>query len=461
MSKDHLSIVICGHVDSGKSTTTGHLLFKLGGIPKREMDKLQEEADILGKGSFAFAFYMDRCKEERERGVTIQYTTKKFETDSKYYTIIDAPGHRDFIKNMIRGASQADVGLLMVPANAGGFEIAIQKGNKKDNQIEGQTRQHARLLNLLGVDQIIVGINKMDDPSVNYSESRFNEIRDEMQKMLKQSGYAPAKIPVIPMSGYKGDNLIEQTDKMPWFKGWKANQSKDCPVEGMTLVDALDKFVKVPPRPIEKPLRMPVSGVLKIDGVGTVITGRIEQGEIRKDDVVGFVPRDISGCRVFSIEMHHSTHPLAGPGDNVGLNIKGLDKLKMPKEGDVLYIEKQNKLTPVKSFRAMVMVQEHPGQLKPADAQGKKGYTPLVHVRTTKAPCKMKTIHWKSGKKTANEKVESPPFLEAHETAEVTFEPQMPLYLETFESSKGLGRIAIMDSNSLVMLGKVLEVEYK
>jgi elongation factor 1-alpha len=461
-NKEHISICVTGHVDSGKSTTTGNLIFSLGGIEKREMDKLQAEADAQNKSSFAFAYYMDKCKEERERGVTIQYTTKNFFTDSKYYTIVDCPGHKDFVKNMIRGASQADVALLMLPAAAGGFEIAIQKGDRKKNIIEGQTRQHARLLSLLGVNQLIVGVNKMDDKSVDWSETRYNEIRDEMQKMLKECGFAPKKVPIIPISGYLGDNLIKETDKMPWWKGWTANQSKEKSVSGVTLLDALDKFAYVPKRNADGAFRMPISGVLKIPGIGYVITGRIEQGTIRKDDVVGVCPRGISGCRVFSIEMHNAPWPEAGPGDNVGLNIKGLEKYKltMPKEGDILYIEKQNKLKQVKSFRAYVMIQDHPGQLNAAK-DGKKGYTPLIHVRTAKSACKMMKIHWKKGKKTGGLEVEDAPFVEKNEEAEITFEPQMPMFLEPFSCCEGLGRVAAMDSNNLVMLGKVLEVEYK
>merc|ERR1711881_455593 len=187
--KKHLSVVICGHVDSGKSTTTGRLLFELGGIPEREMAKLREEAQALGKLSFAFAFYMDRCKEERARGVTIQCTTKEFFTEKWHYTVIDAPGHRDFIKNMISGAAQADVALLMVPAD-GNFTTAIQKGNHKQGLVRGQTRQHARLLNLLGVKQVIVGVNKMDsDPAGPYKIERYTEIRDEMKNMMIRVGW--------------------------------------------------------------------------------------------------------------------------------------------------------------------------------------------------------------------------------------------------------------------------------
>jgi elongation factor 1-alpha len=450
--KKHISMVVCGHVDAGKSTTTGHLIFKLGGISAREMEKLQTEADQQGKSSFAFAYYMDKDKAERERGVTINCTTKEFHTDSYHYTIVDAPGHRDYVKNMITGAGCADVALLLVPAEMGGFESAIAKGDHSSGEVQGQTRQHARLLGLLGIEKIIVGVNKMD--SCDWSEQRFNEIKEEMSKMLQQSGFKPKQVPFIPYSGYHGENMVDKTDKMPWYKGWSANLSKDEIVEGVTLYDALEKFARPPVRFPDRTVRIPINGIHKIKGVGDVITGRIEQGTINSGDTVRIAPRGISGLKVFSIEMHHKTWPNAKPGDNVGMNIKGLDKNNLPKVGDVISLEKEPLLEPVESFIAQIVVQEHPGQLKP-------GFAPLVHVRTAKSSCKMTKILWKMGKKTGNEKLENPPFLEMGESAEVEFTPKQPLYLESFDDCPGLGRVAVMDQNQLVMLGKVMSVKYK
>jgi len=450
--KKHISMVVCGHVDAGKSTTTGHLIFKLGGISAREMEKLQTEADQQGKSSFAFAYYMDKDKAERERGVTINCTTKEFHTDSYHYTIVDAPGHRDYVKNMITGAGCADVALLLVPAEMGGFESAIAKGDHSSGEVQGQTRQHARLLGLLGIEKIIVGVNKMD--SCDWSEQRFNEIKEEMSKMLQQSGFKPKQVPFIPYSGYHGENMVDKTDKMPWYKGWSANLSKDNVVEGVTLYDALEKFARPPVRFPDRTVRIPINGIHKIKGVGDVITGRIEQGTINSGDTVRIAPRGISGLKVFSIEMHHKTWPNAKPGDNVGMNIKGLDKNNLPKVGDVISLEKEPLLEPVESFIAQIVVQEHPGQLKP-------GFAPLVHVRTAKSSCKMTKILWKMGKKTGNEKLENPPFLEMGESAEVEFTPKQPLYLESFVDCPGLGRVAVMDQNQLVMLGKVMSVKYK
>jgi elongation factor 1-alpha len=449
--KQHISIVVCGHVDAGKSTTTGHLIFKLGGISEREMQKLQQEADNLGKSSFAFAYYMDKDKAERERGVTINCTTKEFFTDSYHYTIVDAPGHRDYVKNMITGAGCADVALLLVPAESGGFETAVAKGDHASGEVQGQTRQHARLLGLLGIEKLIVGVNKMD--SCDWSEQRFNEIKSEMTQMITSAGFKPKQVPFIPFSGFKGENLVDPTDKMPWYKGWSANISKDEVVQGVTLYDALEKLARPPKRNETGPLRVPINGIYKIKGAGDVITGRIEQGTLNAGDSVRITPRGIENLKVFSIEMHHKTWPNAKPGDNVGMNIKGLDKAKMPKVGDVITLQNDVKQA-VESFVAQVVVQEHPGQLKP-------GFSPCVHVRTAKSACKMNKIFWKQSKKTGNEKQDSPPYLERGESAEVEFIPQQLIYLEAFDSCQGLGRIAVMDSNSLVMLGKVISVKYK
>jgi len=456
--KKHLSIVICGHVDSGKSTTTGRLIFDLGGINEREMKKLQDEADRLGKSSFAFAFYMDRQKEERERGVTIACTTKEFYTDSYHYTIIDAPGHRDFIKNMITGASQADVGMLMVPAD-GNFTTSIAKGNHKQNEVQGQTRQHARLLNLLGVKQLIIGVNKMDTDTAHYSEERYNEIRDEMINMLGKVGWKPDfvknSVPIIPISGLQGENLLKDSTKMSWWKG-KDVKIGDKTIHVHTVLDALEKMAGVPERPAEAVFRMPVSGVYKIKGVGDVITGRVEQGTITPGTEVLFTPTHTTSnsCvgKIFTVEMHHKSVPNAIAGDNVGLNVKGLTKGNMPRTGDIMIFKKDTTLGKCQEFTAQVQILDHPGELK-------KGYTPVAFVRTGRCAVRMTEIKWKMGKETGNKKVDEPVCVKANEMAEVVFTPQQPFIVDTFKNCEGLGRVAIMEGNSVVMLGKVTRVK--
>ena len=344
------------------------------------------------------------------------------------------------------GSATADVGLLLVPAERGGFEAAIAKADPTNGIEEGQTRQHARLLYLLGIDQIIVGVNKMD--SCNWDEGRFNAIKDEFSKMLQMMGYKPKKVPFIPSSGFHGDNLVEKTDKASWYKGWKANKSPKETVEGYTLLDALNNFIVPPKRLPDAPLRLPVSSVYNIKGVGQIIAGTVEQGTLRPGDVVGIAPSGLTGKKIFSIEQHGKALSFAGPGNSIGMSIKGITKDEVVSPGDIIYIEKEGSLKPVKSFQAMVAVQEHPGVLKP-------GYTPIIFSRTAKVACKMTKILWKQSKKTGGNRVENPETLSQFENALVEFEPTRPLFLEPFEKVAALGRIAVLDSNRLKMLGKV------
>lgn len=460
--KPHLSIVICGHVDSGKSTTTGRLLFELGGIPEREMEKLRQEAAAIGKSSFAFAFYMDRQKEERARGVTISCTTKEFFTDKWHYTIIDAPGHRDFIKNMISGAAQADVGLLMVPAD-GNFTTAIQKGDHKAGEIQGQTRAHARLLNLLGVKQLLIGVNKMDtDTAGPYKKERFDEIANEMKDMLIKTGwkkeFVETQVPVIPISGWMGDNLIKQSTNMAWWKGCDVVTAKGEKLHLNTLLDALNLFADMPSRKPDAPLRVPISGIYKIKGVGDVLTGRVEQGLVTPNKDVLFLPTHTTAnpCtgKVFTVEMHHKKVEKGETGDNIGMNIKGLDKNNMPRAGDVMVYKEDKTLAAVKSFTAQVQTLDIPGEVKP-------GYSPIGFVRCGRSACKITKINWKIGKETGRKKMDNPHSLKANEAAEVVFEPIQPLVVDSYQNCEGLSRVAFLDGNAAVMLGKVISVEQK
>ena len=444
--KEHISIVVTGHVDAGKSTTVGHLVYALGGISERDMNKLKAEAVENGKSSFGYAYFMDTNKEERQRGVTIQATTKDFYTDKYHYSVVDAPGHKDYIKNMITGSSTADVGLILVPAEKGGFEAAIAQADPKIGVEEGQTRQHARLLYLLGIEQIIVGVNKMD--SCGWSQERFEEIKGEFSKTLQLIGFKPKKIPFIPYSGFNGDNLVKRSDLAAWYKGWTANVSPKTVVEGYTILDALNDYIQPPKRSPKAPLRLPISNIYNIKGVGQIIAGTVEQGTLHPGDVVGIAPAGLMGKKVFSIEQHKKTLDAAGPGNSIGLSIKGISKDEKVSPGDIIYLEKEGTLNPVKSFTAIVAIQEQPGALKP-------GYTPIVYSRTAKVACKMTKILWKQSKKTGGQKVENPPEIQQYETAEVEFVPSAPLFLEPFDKVASMGRIAVMDSNRLKMLGKV------
>merc|ERR1712025_1256019 len=377
-SKQHLSVVICGHVDSGKSTTTGHLLFELGGMSDRDLEKLKKEAEKIGKGSFAFAYFLDKNKDERARGVTIKCTTKEFFTDKYHYSVIDAPGHRDFIKNMISGAAQADVGVLMVPAD-GNFVVAIQKGDHKAGEVQGQTRQHARLIDLLGDKQLIVCVNKMDaEPLAAYKEERYNEIRDEMKLMLIKVGwpkpFIEKRTPILPISGWNGDNLLSKSDKMGWWKGQDVKLSKTQAIHVDCLKDCLNDFVQPAQRDPDKEMRLPLSGVYKIKGVGDVLTGRVEQGEVKPGEEVKFLPTHTASTactgKVFTVEMHHKRIDAGKSGDNIGMNVKALNKDNMPRVGDVMVYKADETIQITKDFTCQVQVLDIPGEIK-------CGYSPM------------------------------------------------------------------------------------
>jgi len=299
--KDKINLVVIGHVDSGKSTSTGHLIYKCGGISQRVIEKFEKEAAEMGKASFKYAWVLDKLKAERERGITIDIALWKFQSDTRIFTIIDAPGHRDFIKNMITGTSQADAAILMIASDVGGFEAGFSK--------DGQTREHALLAQTMGVKQMIVAVNKMDDTSVKYNQARFDEIKAELTLYLKKVGYNPDKIPFIPISGFEGDNMLEASTNMPWYKG-------------PTLLQALDAL-NPPKRPSDKPLRLPLQDVYKIQGIGTVPVGRVETGVLKPGMVVTFGPMNVT-TEVKSVEMHHEQVEKAEPGDNVGFNVKNL-----------------------------------------------------------------------------------------------------------------------------------------
>jgi elongation factor 1-alpha len=337
--KNHINLVVIGHVDSGKSTTTGHLIYKCGGIDKRTIEKFEKEAAESGKGSFKYAWVMDKLKAERERGITIDIALWKFETAKGVYTIIDAPGHRDFIKNMITGTSQADVAILMIASPSGEFEAGISK--------EGQTREHALLAYTMGVKQMVVCMNKMDEKTVNYSQERYNEIKKELSDYLKKIGYNPDKINFIPISGWTGDNMLEKSDLMKWYNG-------------PTLIEALDNLEQ-PKRPKDKALRLPLQDVYKIGGIGTVPVGRVETGVLKPGMVLTFAPMNVTTeCK--SVEMHHESLAEAEPGDNVGFNVKNLS-VKDLRRGFVASDSKNDPAKDTENFLAQVIVLNHPGQI--------------------------------------------------------------------------------------------------
>jgi elongation factor 1-alpha len=428
--KIHVNLVVIGHVDSGKSTTTGHLIYKCGGIDKRTIEKYEKEADQMGKGSFKYAWVLDRLKAERERGITIDISLWKFETAKYYFTIIDAPGHRDFIKNMITGTSQADCALLMLASPAGEFEAGISK--------DGQTREHGLLAYTLGVKQMICCANKMDEKTVNFSKDRFDEIQKETADFLKKIGYNPATIPFIPISGWHGDNMIERSANTSWYKG-------------PTLLEALDD-VKPPTRPLDKPLRLPLQDVYKIGGIGTVPVGRVETGVMKPGMNVIFAPSGHT-TDVKSIEMHHESLTQAVPGDNVGFNVRGLS-VKDIKRGYVCSDSKNDPARECENFTAQVIIMNHPGQIS-------NGYCPVLDCHTSHIACKFNKIQSKIDRRTGKSLEDEPKSIKAGDAAMIELVPSKPMCVEVFMEYPPLGRFAVRDMKQTVAVGVIKAVSKK
>ncbi|MEW5761322.1 MAG: translation elongation factor EF-1 subunit alpha [Candidatus Thermoplasmatota archaeon] len=418
--KPHLNLVFIGHVDHGKSTLIGRLLLETGHIEKYIIDKFKEEAAQKGKATFEFAWVMDSLKEERERGVTIDVAHRRFDTAKYYFTIIDCPGHRDFVKNMITGTSQGDGAVLVCSAAEG---------------VQAQTREHIFLARTLGINQLIVAINKMDATIPPYDQKRYEEVKADVISLLKNVGYKPENIPIVPVSAYIGDNATKPSDKLAWYKG-------------MTILQALDTLT-IPEKAIDKPLRLPVQDVYVIKGIGTVPVGRVETGVLKPEDKIIFMPSD-KKAEVKSIEMHHQALEKAVPGDNVGFNVRGIERTEI-KRGDVVGHE-SNPPTVAKSFIGRIMVLNHPSVITP-------GYTPVFHCHTAQVACTIEEIQKKLDPKTGAVIEENPKFIKAGDAAIIKVRPTKPMVIELAKDLPQLGRFAIRDMGITVAAGMCTEIE--
>ncbi|CAD6336365.1 unnamed protein product [Miscanthus lutarioriparius] len=418
--KTHINIVVIGHVDSGKSTTTGHLIYKLGGIDKRVIERFEKEAAEMNKRSFKYAWVLDKLKAERERGITIDIALWKFETTKYYCTVIDAPGHRDFIKNMITGTSQADCAVLIIDSTTGGFEAGISK--------DGQTREHALLAFTLGVKQMICCCNKMDATTPKYSKARYDEIVKEVSSYLKKVGYNPDKIHFVPISGFEGDNMIERSTNLDWFKG-------------PTLLEALD-LINEPKRPSDKP---PHASPFRM-------CTRLVTGVIKPGMVVTFGPSGLT-TEVKSVEMHHEALQEALPGDNVGFNVKNV-AVKDLKRGYVASNSKDDPAKEAASFTSQVIIMNHPGQIG-------NGYAPVLDCHTSHIAVKFAELVTKIDRRSGKELEKEPKFLKNGDAGMVKMVPTKPMVVETFSEYPPLGRFAVRDMRQTVAVGVIKSVEKK
>ena len=421
-TKPNINVVFVGHVDHGKSTAIGRLMYDSGILPEQELQKLKEEAQKHGKVGFEFAFVMDKFKEERERGVTIDLSYKKLVTQKYEITIIDAPGHKDFVKNMITGASQADAAFLVV---------ACQHG------VMPQTKEHLWLLRTMGVEQIAVIINQMD--TVNYDEAKFNKVKADVSAVLKQAGYKPDEVTFLAISGFKGDNVAKKSANMPWYKG-------------PTILEQFDLF-KQPEKPNNLPLRMPLQDAYEITGIGTVPVGKIETGVMKIGQKILILPgrsgKGIAG-EIKTIEMHHEQLQQAESGDNVGVNIRGIGKKDVAR-GDVI-CDASSPATIAEEFVAQVAVISHPTVIA-------KGYTPVFHVHTAQVPCQFIELIEKTSPD--GQTAKNPDFLKNGDVAKVRIKPIGNLVLETQATNPHMARFAIRDAGATVAAGICIEVKAK
>ena len=426
--KPHLNLVIIGHIDHGKSTMMGALLIKTGAISDREARELEKLAKEYDRESWSYAYVFDRLKEERQRGITIDLAFRKFETKSKYFTIIDAPGHADFVKNMITGASQADAAVLVVSGKKGEMEVGIAAN--------GQTREHAYLAQTLGVKQLVVAINKAD--VYEYKEERYKECVDAVSELLRNIGFPVKKIHFVPVSGLKAENLIDASPNLPWYTG-------------PTLIDAIDAFV-IPDKPTGKPLRVPIQDAYRIKGTGVVPVGKVESGVLKKNDKIIIQPTGFKG-EIRSIEMHHEEIDQAIPGDNIGFSIRGIE-LKDVSRGDCMGHPKDppTVVNPNGHWIGQVIVIWHPTALA-------QGYTPVIHTHTAQVAAKFVELIKKLDQKTGAVIEDSPKFIKRNEAAIVKLQPIKKLCIEKYEDFPEMGRFAVRDMGRTVCVGIVKDLE--
>jgi elongation factor 1-alpha len=436
IQKSHINVVVIGNNTSGKSTLIGNLIYKCDTYNNKylsEMYKIVTNRIISGesvKGSFKCPWVIDKLKVERDIGITIDFSSWGLEIDKYLLTIINTPGHRNYFKNFIAGASQGDCALFIIASPQGEFEASFSKG--------GQTRELIILAYTLGIKQMIICINKMDEKTVSWDESRYEDVKSKVSEYLKKFGYNPAKIPFIPISSWYGDNLIERSAKLTWFKG-------------PTLIEALNDITP-PDRLKEKPLRIPINKVSKLNNNETVIKGRVESGILRPGMLVTFASSIIQ-AEVKSVQMHQKQLLDAFPGDNVGFILKNV-AVNNIRKGDLCGEANNYSPKQTKSFIAQVIILNHPDKIR-------VGYTPVVYCHTACGSCKFVELKSRIDRKSGEEIEAQPKFLRVGDTAIVKLVPLKNMSCETFYDYPLLGRLILRDIGKIVAVGVIKAIEAK
>ncbi|XP_056630715.1 protein HBS1 [Diorhabda sublineata] len=425
--KEQLYMVVIGHVDAGKSTLMGRLLCELGQVNQKVMHKYEQESRKLGKQSFMYAWVLDETGEERNRGITMDVGRFQFETKTKAVTLLDAPGHKDFIPNMISGAGQADVAVLVVDATRGEFESGFDHG--------GQTREHALLVRSLGVSQLAVAINKLD--TVSWSKDRFDEIVKKLKAFLKQAGFKESDVTFVPCSGLTGQNLVnEPTEEelLQWYSG-------PC------LLDVIDKF-RAPDRPISKPFRLSINDIFKGTGTSFCVSGRIETGTLSIGDKVLICPnREVALVKSLSIEEVSKTVVFAG--DQVTVTLSGIE-MQNVSVGNIL-CDPLNPVQVASKFQARIVVFNVTVPIT-------KGFSVVLHHQSLVEPVVVSKLISQLNKNTGELLKKHPRFLGNNTSALIEIQVSRPIALELYSECKELGRIMLRVGGVTIAAGLITQI---
>ena len=428
-NREHLNVIHIGHVDSGKSTLSGSILFHTGQIDQRTIEKFEREAKQRGRDSWWLAYILDTTEEERSKGITVEVGRACFETPNKRFTILDAPGHKSFVANMIQGAAQADIAVLVISARKGEFETGFEKG--------GQTREHALLAKTLGVRVLIVVINKMDEPTVKWAKERYDECVNKLIPFLKASGYNSKHVHFLPIAALSGGNIKDRLDKTtcPWY-------------DGPSLLELLDS-ISVGGRDADGPLRIPILD--KYIDRGIIAMGKVESGTIKENQEVLVMPQGVK-ARIDKVYINDGEVAVAKPGENVKVKIRGC------LEDDVLrgfvLCTKESPVVATTQFEAQVMLLEldHKNLFT-------AGYSAVLHLHTAEEEVVVAKLVAELDKKTGEPKPGGPPrFVKSGALCVCVLKTTRSVCVEKFENMQQLGRFTLRDEGRTIGIGKVLRL---